>query len=272
MPQVIVLAGPNGAGKSTAVAHLLPRGIEYVNADEIAKTLLNYPSKEADIAAGRLVLGRLDALQAARSDFSVERTLAGRSLAARIADQRRVGYHFRLIFLWTPNPEFSIRRVAARVRAGGHHIPEETIRRRYSAGIANFFGLYRPSPISGRSSTRPGFDRRRSPKVRWTTWSRSSTPRFGRGCSRRWAMRDEGEGILGNWDATGSEIRDAMEVAVRKALLEHKRAGRSVVVWDRENDRIVELKAEQIDVEEDTSEPVARPNGVKARGPVAPSE
>ena len=35
-------------------------------------------------------------------------------------------------------------RVAARVRSGGHAIPEETIRRRYMAGIRNFFQIYRP--------------------------------------------------------------------------------------------------------------------------------
>jgi predicted ABC-type ATPase len=35
-PQVIVLAGPNGAGKSTAAAYLLPEGITFVNADEVA--------------------------------------------------------------------------------------------------------------------------------------------------------------------------------------------------------------------------------------------
>ena len=31
-----------------------------------------------------------------------------------------------------------------RVAAGGHHIPEETIRRRYANSIKNFFELYRP--------------------------------------------------------------------------------------------------------------------------------
>lgn len=34
--------------------------------------------------------------------------------------------------------------MAERVRAGGHDIPEETIRRRYDRGIENFFALYRP--------------------------------------------------------------------------------------------------------------------------------
>jgi len=143
-PMVIVLAGPNGAGKSTAAAHLIPDSIEYVNADEIAKRLDSYPSRDADMIAGRLVLTRLDELERFRSDFAVETTLSGLSLAARLTVLRNAGYLFRLIFLWTPSAEFSIARVAARVRAGGHDIPEATIRRRYKAGQINFFQRYRP--------------------------------------------------------------------------------------------------------------------------------
>ena len=143
-PTVIVLGGPNGAGKSTAADLLLPERIEFVNADEIAKTLPEYPSREADLKAGRLVLERLDELERLRTDFAVETTLAGRGLAARIVRLRAAGYRFRLIFIWSPSAEFSIQRVAARVRAGGHDIPEETIRRRYEAGLKNFFDLYRP--------------------------------------------------------------------------------------------------------------------------------
>lgn len=34
--------------------------------------------------------------------------------------------------------------MAERVRRGGHDIPEPTIRRRYAAGLRNFFSLYQP--------------------------------------------------------------------------------------------------------------------------------
>ena len=53
-------------------------------------------------------------------------------------------YSFRLIFLWLPNEELAIARVAERVRMGGHDVPEKTIRRRYHAGLRNFFHLYHP--------------------------------------------------------------------------------------------------------------------------------
>jgi predicted ABC-type ATPase len=121
-PQLIVIAGPNGAGKSTAASRLLPEGMTFVNADEVAKSLPGYPSKSVDLQAGRLVLEQMDQLEDQGADFAVETTLATRALATRIVRLRQSGYHFRLIFLWSPSADFSIQRVAARVRAGGHVI------------------------------------------------------------------------------------------------------------------------------------------------------
>lgn len=143
-PKVIVLSGPNGAGKSTAAARLVPPEMTFVNADEVAKTLPDYPSRAADFEAGRLVPEQMESLDEDRSDFAVETTLASRSLAPRLTRLRQLGYQIRLIFVFVPDPELSIERVARRVRLGGHHIPEETIRRRHAAGICNFFSLYQP--------------------------------------------------------------------------------------------------------------------------------
>ena len=39
--------------------------------------------------------------------------------------------------------EAALARVAQRVLQGGHHIPEEVVRRRFTAGRANFEGLYK---------------------------------------------------------------------------------------------------------------------------------
>jgi predicted ABC-type ATPase len=55
-----------------------------------------------------------------------------------------LSYEFHLLFLWLPDADMAVCRVADRVRSGGHHVPEETIRRRYESGLSNFFKLYRP--------------------------------------------------------------------------------------------------------------------------------
>ena len=144
MPQVTIIAGANGSGKPTVAPYLLPRQTVYLNADEFAKELKAGGAVNADISAGRLLLERWEALTEARADFAVETTLATRSFAPRLKAMQSAGYHFQLIFLWTPNAEFAMERVKERVRHGGHSIPDDVIQRRYAAGLRDFFGLYQP--------------------------------------------------------------------------------------------------------------------------------
>ena len=54
-----------------------------------------------------------------------------------------MGYEVSLYFLSLPSPEMAILRVAARVRQGGHPIPESLIRRRFAAGLTNFETIYK---------------------------------------------------------------------------------------------------------------------------------
>jgi predicted ABC-type ATPase len=89
------------------------------------------------------MLRRIRELARQRTNFAFESTLAGRSLAPWLTDLNDSGYRFHLLFLWLPSPELAVARVVHRVRMGGHDVPEETIRRRYHAGLRNFFGLYR---------------------------------------------------------------------------------------------------------------------------------
>ena len=54
------------------------------------------------------------------------------------------GYFVTVVYLWLNNPEIAVRRVAARVEAGGHDVPPDVIRRRYYTGLEYFFELYSP--------------------------------------------------------------------------------------------------------------------------------
>ena len=146
-PHLIVIAGPNGAGKSTTAPSLLKGTLEvteFVNADLIAQGLSGFQPEGAVFHAGRVMLERIHYLAKKRIDFAFETTLASRTFAPWIADLRKTGYSFHLVFLWLQNEEFAVGRVAERVRMGGHNVPEETIRRRYYKGIRNFFHIYRP--------------------------------------------------------------------------------------------------------------------------------
>ena len=55
-----------------------------------------------------------------------------------------MGYHVDLFFLSLNSPQVAVDRVAQRVRQGGHNIPDDVIRRRFSAGLYNFEHHYCP--------------------------------------------------------------------------------------------------------------------------------
>mgnify|MGYP001181027917 CR=1 FL=1 len=148
MPNIVVIAGPNGAGKSTLAPALLRDTFnipEYVNADTIAEGLSGIAPEDASFDAGRVMLGRLHDLASQRKSFAFETTLASRFYAGWLKELQAAGYRVGLIFLWLRDVEIAVERVKARVRLGGHSIPEETIRPWFDRGIKNLFELYLPT-------------------------------------------------------------------------------------------------------------------------------
>lgn len=146
-PSIVILAGPNGAGKSTVAPALLHGALavdEFVNADVIARGLSAFDPESVALTAGRVMLARLHELAEQRVSFAFETTLASRTFAPWLRDLKASGYAVHLFFLWLPSADFAVERVAERVRAGGHNVPTQTIRRRYGAGLRNFFTLYEP--------------------------------------------------------------------------------------------------------------------------------
>lgn len=147
MSHLIIIAGPNGAGKSTAAPALLKGALHvdnFVNADLIAQGLCAYQPENAAVQAGRIMLDRIHTLANQKMNFAFETTLASRTFAMWIPELQKQNYQFHLIFLWLQNSDLAVLRVKERVKMGGHSVPEETIRRRYTAGLKNFFNLYSP--------------------------------------------------------------------------------------------------------------------------------
>ena len=152
-PNLIIVAGPNGAGKTTAAANILVGALpvqEFVNADIIAKGLSSFQPESVAFDAGRIMLQRLHHLTAQRANVAFETTLASRTFASWIKTLTPTGYEFHLLFFWLPSANMAVARVRTRVLEGGHHVPEETIRRRYETGLRNFFRIYRPLAASWR--------------------------------------------------------------------------------------------------------------------------
>lgn len=146
-PQVVVIGGPNGAGKTSAATNFLPHLLvvgEFVNADAIASGLAGFSPERTAYMAGRLMLDRLYELAAAHESFSFETTMASRTFAPWLVGLREEGYEVNVVFMWLQSAELALQRVRARVAKGGHMVPDDVVRRRYSRGISNFLSLYRP--------------------------------------------------------------------------------------------------------------------------------
>lgn len=147
MKKLYVIAGCNGAGKTTASYTILPEILdckEFVNADEIARGLSPFQPEKAGIEAGRMMLKRINKLLDLGEDFAFETTLSTRSYVLFIEKAKQLGYQVTCLFFWLESEELAISRVETRVKEGGHHIPEEVIRRRYEKGLSNFFRLFLP--------------------------------------------------------------------------------------------------------------------------------
>jgi hypothetical protein len=159
------------------------------------------------------------------------------------------GYRFHLFFFWLPNADMAVERVARRVAGGGHHIPEDGIRRRYERGIENFFKEY--SPIADtwvlmNNTSRPGAPIASSQvggnlvveeNHLWNSlWTRYMKPKA------------EEPKVVAQAEVpwTVQDIVDAVNRAVTAAYKRHKERGESIVIW--RDGKIVTLKPEEIEV------------------------
>lgn len=144
---MFIISGCNGSGKTTASYSVLPEMLEcseFVNSDEFAKGFSPFDPGKASILASRYMIAKIRYLLARQKDFGVETTLATRTLLKTVKIAQSVGYTVTLLYFWLNSPELAIARVKARVEAGGHNIPEETVRRRYKVGLSYFFNDYAP--------------------------------------------------------------------------------------------------------------------------------
>jgi len=147
VPNLYVIAGCNGAGKTTASYTILPEILdckEFVNADNIAAGLSPFNPERVALEAGRIMLSRIHDLLNEGADFAFETTLSTRSYVSLIKEAKEKGYDVTLLHLWLDSPEHAIKRVAKRVAKGGHHIPDDVVKRRYYRGVRNLIELYTP--------------------------------------------------------------------------------------------------------------------------------
>ena len=121
-PIVVAIAGPNGAGKSTFYqAHLKNVGLQFVNADDLARELALEPYEAAGVADAvrRQLLSR-------KESFIFETVFSdpvGEKLSF-LKEAEDAGYTVVLCYVGLSSAAVSKTRVSMRVSQGGHDVPD----------------------------------------------------------------------------------------------------------------------------------------------------
>lgn len=136
VPRLFVLAGTNGAGKSSiGGATIRAHGGQYFNPDEAAARIReaqpHLSATQANSAAWHEGKRLLQHAIAHGMDYNFETTLGGKSFSNLLKAAAAQGFEVRIWYVGLASPEHHLARVKARVKKGGHDIPEADIRRRF---------------------------------------------------------------------------------------------------------------------------------------------
>lgn len=142
--KLFIIAGANGSGKTTLAKEVLPEySLEFINADEIARSINPQNIESVKVTAGKIVLKKLDDSLSKGVSIAIESTLSGNFLLKYIKRAKDLGYQIAIIYVFLDTPLFNIKRIKARVRNGGHDVPDEDVIRRYNRSLYNFWNKYK---------------------------------------------------------------------------------------------------------------------------------
>ena len=140
-----ILAGANGAGKTTVSKEFLKeyKTLTFLNADEAAKTLNPKDFQSVRIKAGKDILAKLNTLLIRNKNIVIESTLSGNFLAKVIQKAKKLKYKIIIFYTFVDTPEICIERIKARVKKGGHFVPNEDVKRRFYRSVEKFDKIYK---------------------------------------------------------------------------------------------------------------------------------
>jgi len=145
-PRLFVLAGVNGAGKSSVGGAMFrANGADYFNPDEAAKSLMaanpGLTQTQANSAAWHRGKELLERAIQRRLDFALETTLGAGTMPKLLEGAAAQGFEIYVWYVGLESVEQHLARVQARVREGGHDIPEADVRRRFTHSRLNLIRL-----------------------------------------------------------------------------------------------------------------------------------
>jgi predicted ABC-type ATPase len=126
-------------------ATLLQQGVEYFDPDQAAQRILSANPEISQLEANSAAWheGKRLLLRAITEnlDFAFETTLGGKTIANLLDQALSKGIQVRIWYVGLDSVERHIARVRSRVAQGGHDIPDERIRERYTQSRLNLIRL-----------------------------------------------------------------------------------------------------------------------------------
>lgn len=95
-------------------------------------------------SAGRRLIEGARSLIEAGTSFAIESTLSGKTYVKLIQEAQQRGYRLLLHYIMIDSASQAVERVHLRVLTGGHHVPEEDVRRRFERSVRHFRDDYLP--------------------------------------------------------------------------------------------------------------------------------
>jgi predicted ABC-type ATPase len=139
------VAGPNGSGKSSAYQDTAykfeGRTLWIVNPDLLTvrvREVEGLPQRDANLAAIQRIERWLESSIDVHKSVGVETVLSTDKYRRLVTKAKQLGFAIWLIYVVLDSPERNIERVRLRVRKGGHAVPDDKIRSRWTRSLAQF--------------------------------------------------------------------------------------------------------------------------------------
>lgn len=130
MKTYTVIGGVNGVGKSSLTGVLKK---ERSDMGMIIDTdLLNAKYNGDRIKGGKEAVKLITSCLEKGVDFTQETTLSGKKTLKTIIKAKEKDYYIRLFYVAVSSAEESLTRIGNRVKKGGHDIPSDDVKRRFS--------------------------------------------------------------------------------------------------------------------------------------------
>lgn len=153
-PPLWIVAGPNGAGKSTIVqAEPIQRvlaNVTFFNPDSVAQTILRSVGfdsfreapgelqRDASLWAANFVEAVVEDFVRRADPVGVETVLSTVKYQPLVERVLAASGFFGFIYIALRSPDLAVERIQQRVREGGHSVPVDKVRSRWSRSLTNF--------------------------------------------------------------------------------------------------------------------------------------